>query len=85
MTSAEHNQECIDRYAATGVLESPVDAVANVPSCSPSPELVRGRCPECGDHLLSNCYYCAGRGYIITYECWSSLNERPTCSYRKVI
>ncbi len=52
---------------------------------APSPEWVRGRCPECGDHLVSNCYYVGGRGYLICWECWSSLSERPTCQYRKVI
>ena len=68
----------------TAPVES-VRAMFNAGLQTPSPELVRGRCPECGDHLVSNCYYVGGRGYIICWECWSSLNDRPTCSYRKVI
>ena len=51
----------------------------------PQPEWVRGRCPDCGDHLVSNCYYVGGKGYVICWECWSSLSGRPTCGYRKVI
>ncbi len=51
----------------------------------PRAELIRGKCPECGDHLVSNCYYVWTRGYVITWECWSSLAEKPTCSYRKLI
>ena len=51
----------------------------------PRPEWVRGVCPQCGDSLISNCYYVGGRGYLVTWECWASLNENPTCSYRKVL
>jgi hypothetical protein len=66
----------------------PVESIRSIftsGSAGPAPELVRGRCPDCGDHLVSNCYYVGGRGYIICWECWSSLNDRPTCNYRKVI
>ncbi len=80
----DHTEECTARYKSTGVLES-ARAMFNAALPGPAPEWVRGRCPECGDHLISNCYYCAGRGYIICWECWSSLKEQPTCSYRKVI
>jgi len=51
----------------------------------PRPEWVRGTCPQCGEVLVSNCYYVGGRGYLITRECWASLGENPACSYRKVL
>lgn len=51
----------------------------------PDPEWVRGRCPECGDDLVSNLYYIGGRGYLIKWQCWSSLSESPTCRYEKVL
>ena len=51
----------------------------------PDPAWVRGRCPECGDDLVSNLYYIGGKGYLVRWECWSSIQENPTCSYRKVL
>ncbi len=74
--------------ATAGTATTPIESVrcmfdANLPG--PKPDWVRGRCPDCGDHLVSNCYYVGGRGYVICWECWSSLSGRPTCSYRKVI
>ena len=51
----------------------------------PRSEWVRGTCPQCGDELVSNCYYVGGRGYLVYWECWSSLGENPSCAYRKVI
>jgi len=51
----------------------------------PNPEWVRGRCPECGDELVSNLYYIGGRGYIIRWECWGSLQENPQCQYKRVL
>lgn len=51
----------------------------------PDPEWVRGVCPECGDDLVSNLYYVGGKGYLIRWECWSAINETPTCTYRKVL
>lgn len=51
----------------------------------PRPEWVRGKCPTCGDDIVSNCYYVGGRSYIICWECWSSLGPKPTCSYRHVL
>lgn len=51
----------------------------------PRPEWVRGVCPQCGDELVSNCYYVGGKGYLCLWECWSSLSSHPTCSYRKVL
>ena len=51
----------------------------------PNPEWVRGVCPQCGEPVVSNCYYVGGKGYICTWECWASLHDPPTCGYRKVI
>jgi hypothetical protein len=51
----------------------------------PEPEWVRGRCPECGEDVVSNCYYIGGRGYVIRWECWASLGDAPTCDYRRVL
>ena len=51
----------------------------------PDPAWVRGRCPECGDDLVSNMYYIGGRGYLIRWECWNSLGEDPACRYYKVL
>ncbi len=51
----------------------------------PRPEWIRGKCPQCGEDLVSNCYYVGGRGYLIVWDCWASLRESPACSYRKVL
>ncbi len=52
----------------------------------PDPQSVRGRCPECGDDLVSNLYYIPGEGYLIRWECWSSLSDDAArCHYRKVL
>jgi hypothetical protein len=51
----------------------------------PDPSWVRGRCPVCGDELVSNLYYLGGKGYLLRWECWASLGDDPTCSYRKVL
>ena len=51
----------------------------------PNEEWVRGRCPECGDDLVSNLYYVGGKGYLLVWECWDSLKENPQCEYRRVL
>ena len=51
----------------------------------PDPDWVRGRCPICGEEVVSNCYYVGGKGYIIVWECWASLGETATCDYRRVL
>jgi hypothetical protein len=51
----------------------------------PDPDWVRGRCPMCGEEVVSNCYYVGGKGYIIVWECWASLAETATCDYRRVL
>lgn len=47
------------------------------------PGWIRGTCPVCGGGLLSNLYYVKGRGYLMIWECESSLSERPACNYRR--
>jgi len=51
----------------------------------PRPEWVRGRCPECGDELVSNLYYVGGQGYILRWECWNSLRDDAQCGFYKVM
>jgi hypothetical protein len=51
----------------------------------PDPDWVRGRCPLCGEEVVSNCYYVGGKGYIIVWECWGSLGDAATCDYRRVL
>ena len=51
----------------------------------PNPEWVRGRCPSCGDDLVSNLYYVGGKGYLLVWECWDSLKENAQCGYRRVL
>ena len=51
----------------------------------PDPDWVRGRCPLCGEEVVSNCYYVGGKGYIIVWECWASLSDTATCDYRRVL
>lgn len=49
----------------------------------PDVSWVVGSCPCCGESMVSNCYYIGGKGYKIVHECWASLGEKPTCSYRR--
>ena len=65
---------------AAGTGASPIAREAR-----PDPQWVRGRCPECGDDLVSNLYYIGGKGYLLVWECWASLGEDPACRYRKVL
>jgi hypothetical protein len=51
----------------------------------PDPAWIRGECPVCGDAVVSNCYLIHGKGWIIVWECWSSLADEPECDYRRVI
>jgi hypothetical protein len=55
------------------------------PGERPDPEWVRGRCPMCGEDVVSNAYYVAGKGYLIIWECWASLEDEPRCDYRRVL
>lgn len=55
------------------------------PDGRPDPNWVRGRCPECGEELVSNMYYLGGKGYLIVWECWGSLSEDSECEYRRVL
>ena len=51
----------------------------------PDPAWVRGRCPECGDELVSHLYSKRNEGYVIQWECWASQGESPSCGYKKVL
>ena len=51
----------------------------------PDPDWVRGRCPMCGEEVVSNCYYIGGKGDILVWECWASLGPEPRCDYRRVL
>lgn len=77
----ETNQILVETNAAVESVRQVYDADL----ARPRPEWVRGTCPQCGDELVSNCYYVGGQGYLICWECWSSLGENPVCAYRKVI
>jgi hypothetical protein len=51
----------------------------------PDEKFVRGRCPECGDFLVSNIYSANGSGYLLRWECWQSLQQNPKCEYFHVL
>lgn len=51
---------------------------------NPPATRIRGKCPECGGHLICNSYYTGPRGWLFVYECWPGLVSR-SCNYRKVI
>ncbi|MDX1931098.1 MAG: hypothetical protein SFU56_00690 [Capsulimonadales bacterium] len=51
----------------------------------PHPDWVRGRCPECGDDLVSSMYHVRGRGYLLCWECWGARGESGACTYRRVL
>lgn len=51
----------------------------------PDPEWVRGRCPKCGEELVSHCHYLPRSGYVVVWECWNSRPEVATCDYRKML
>jgi len=54
------------------------------PADTPDPDEVRGKCPMCGDPVVSRCFYVTGKGYICLWLCWSSLRKRG-CDYRRVL
>ena len=63
--------------------ETAIQSTQSAETSRPAPEWIRGRCPECGDDLVSNLYYVGS--YLLVWECWSSLQEAPTCRFRKVL
>lgn len=91
----EGEPECVGSESETLFLDdapqtvTPEVQTVNAPTLTsegrPDPQWVRGRCPECGDDLVSNMYYIGGRGYLIAWECWGSLGEDPACTYRRVL
>jgi len=44
-------------------------------------ECIVGRCPECGDSLLSNLYWHPEKGYLLRYECVSALLPNGRCHF----
>lgn len=52
---------------------------------APDPEWVRGNCPRCGQDLVSRCYYVAGRGYLVAWECWGAREGSQECDYRRIL
>lgn len=69
----------------TGARGQTVHAPTLTTDGRPDPQWVRGRCPECGDDLVSNMYYIGGKGYLVIWECWGSLSAQPGCEYRRVL
>jgi hypothetical protein len=52
---------------------------------APEPELIRGTCPMCGELVVSCPEYVQGRGYLIWWRCWRSMQPTPSCSYRRIL
>lgn len=50
----------------------------------PPSEIVRGRCPECGEVIVANMYWHADRGYLLRYECWEGLLPKGRCRFYAV-
>lgn len=73
----------LEKGAISGV--AAVNPPPETPDGRPHPDWVRGRCPECGDDLISNMYFVYGRGYLLCWECWGSRGENAACSYRRVL
>ena len=46
---------------------------------------VRGRCPVCGDELVSLATYGDASGYLIVWECVQAGGENPACDYRRIL
>ena len=68
-------------------MEKTVIGEAHLPARreEPDPAWVRAACPCCGGPVVSNAYYVGGKGYILRWECWNSLGERPTCDYWRTL
>ncbi len=75
----------MDNILETNAAVESIRQVYDGHSDRPKPEWVRGICPQCGEPVVSNCYYVGGRGFLVVYECWASLAETATCVYRKVV
>jgi DNA-directed RNA polymerase subunit M/transcription elongation factor TFIIS len=59
--------------------------IQNEQPTEPAESQIRGKCPECGDHLVSNLYYIAGEGYLIKWECWGGTSRGTNCKYSRVL
>lgn len=75
----------MDRLLETNAAVESIRQSYDGTSDRPHPDWVRGTCPQCGDQLVANAYYVGGRGYLVCWECWSSLGENPSCQYRRII
>jgi hypothetical protein len=84
-TAAAVREIDADGEAAETVVVTPATPQVAREGGRPDPNWVRGRCPECGDDLVSNMYYIGGQGYLMCWECWGSLGENPQCHYRRVL
>ncbi len=73
----------LEKGAVTGV--TAVNPVPETADGRPHPDWVRGRCPECGDDLVSSMYHVNGRGYLLCWECWGSRGENAACTYRRIL
>jgi hypothetical protein len=67
------------------ITKSPATTTPRQRTDRPDPAWVRGRCPECGDELVSHLYYKRNEGYVIQWECWASQGDSPSCGYKKVL
>ncbi len=66
------------------LIEQP-EPVGQKPTGKPNPAWVRGKCPDCGDAVVSNLYYIGGKGYQLRWECVNSLGESATCEYKRIL
>lgn len=77
--------------AATTAPELTYDIVATPGEDGrPDPKWIRGKCPVCGDDLVSNLYYLPGvrylgSPYVVMWECWSAMGEHPTCVFGRTL
>jgi hypothetical protein len=59
---------------------------------APLPEYERGMCPDCGEPIVSSCYYVKGAladkyegglsGYVVRYECYGNVRTPGSCTYK---
>jgi hypothetical protein len=73
----------LEKGGITGV--TVVNAAPETEEGRPHVDWVRGRCPECGDDLVSSMYHVEGRGYLLCWECWGARGENGSCTYRRVL
>jgi hypothetical protein len=57
----------------------------HAPGEEPLPETIRGECPLCHSAVVSRIEYHTGKGFLIAWMCWGSLEEPPRCDYARVL